>query len=328
MMSVGSILVTGARGYLGGRLVADLSADPALTVLGTTRDESVRRPSGWPQRADLVHLDPVRQTEALIVERLRGIDVIVHLAAANELVSARDPEEALNSGSLATLRLLKAAQVAGCRRFIFLSTIHVYGSPLRGRIVETDLPKPVHPYSITHRSGEDWVLAAHAKKEIEGVVLRLSNGIGAPAWMEVDRWSLIGNDLCRQAVTDGVVTLKSSGMQWRDFILLRDFVQAVRLVAELPSSQLEDGLFNLGGRLPLRMIDVAQAVARRATALLGRQITVSAPVPVPGEAGEAIDYDIGKIAGKGFVPSPAHVLDDEIDRTLQLCQAASAAGLA
>lgn len=316
-----TVLITGARGYLGGRLVLGLADDPETQIVGTTRGEPAP-PAGWPAACPFIRLDPLTQEVAAIAAALRGVDTIIHLAAANEIVSGADPVEALMSTGIAGLKLLRAAQSAGCSRFILLSTIHVYGSPLQGRITETDLPKPLHPYAIAHRTAEDFVLAAHARREIEGVVLRLSNGIGAPAWPTVDRWTLIGNDLCRQAVETGRVVLRSSGLQWRDFIMLGDFVEAVRHMIALDPERLGDGLFNLGGRLPLRMLDVARVVARRASALEGRDIALEHAPPAPGESWPELDYAIDRIVATGFVPSPPSALDAEIDATLALCRAA------
>jgi UDP-glucose 4-epimerase len=311
-----NILITGARGYLGGRLLADLRADKSLRVAGSTR--------GAPNSGHgLVHLDPLADAESVMAEALQGFDVIVHLSAANEIESARDPVRTLQTGAVGTLKLLRAAQTAGCRRFLFLSTIHVYGAPLEGHITEDTLPRPVHPYAICHRAAEDFVLSAHAKGEMEAGVLRLSNGIGAPAAADIDRWTLIGNDLCRQAMETGRIVLHSSGLQWRDFILLRDFVQAIQLLALVTKEDLGDGLFNLGGELPLRILDIAHAVAARAAIILGRDIMVEAPPPKPGENFPTLDYGIAKIKARGFRPSSRAALNDEIDATLRLCRAAS-----
>ncbi|MGC9954255.1 MAG: SDR family oxidoreductase [Rhizomicrobium sp.] len=313
------IFVTGARGYLGGRLVQDLAADSSFRVVGTTRKQTAP-PQGWPSAADLIAWDPLALDEAAMAAALRGVDTIVHLAAPNEVECGADLVASLESGCVASLKLLRAACAAGCRRFIFLSTIHVYGSPLPERISETDAANPVHPYAIIHRTAEDFVRAAHAKGDIEGVVLRLSNGIGAPAWLEVGRWTLVGNDLCRQAIQSGRIILRSSGLQWRDFILLRDFVRAIRLMIDAPASALGEGLFNLGGRLPLRMLDIAEVVARRAEIMLERSIPISRQPAAAGVQWPSIDFSIDRIATLGFVPSPRSALDAEIDRTLDLCR--------
>lgn len=314
------IFITGARGYLGGRLVVDYARAKRFDIVGVTRG-AAPPPVGWPSVCALARTDLLHDSEDHIAEVLKGCDAIVHLAAPNEMVALQRPAEALVDTAVGTLRLIEAAKRAECRRFVFLSTIHVYGSPLRGRITEIDPLRPLHPYAIVHHSAEDFVLAAHARGDIEAAVVRLSNGIGAPAWPTIDRWTLIGNDLCRQAVRDGTVVLRSSGLQWRDFIVLSDFADAIARLIEAPAGMLGDGVFNLGGRMPLRMIDVAKRVAARATVLLGRDIQVVTAAAKPGEAWDSIDYVIERMATLGFSPSPVSALDRELDATLALCAA-------
>src|SRR5262245_32752221 len=59
------------------------------------------------------------------------------------------------------------------RRFIYMSTAKVFGSNPTGVIDELSLPRPASHYAITHRLAEDYVLAAHDKQRVEGVVMRL-----------------------------------------------------------------------------------------------------------------------------------------------------------
>ncbi len=312
-----SVLITGARGYLGGRLVKALAADPAYAVRGTGR-EAARRPQAWPSNAEFLRLDPLEQSAADLARALSGIDAVIHLAAASAGESAAHPDAVVKDAVTAAQNLVNAARQAGVHRVIFLSTIHVYGAPLPENInEETPTAAQHHPYARAHLEAEKPVLGS------DGVVLRLSNAIGAPAWTEMERWELIGNDMCRQAVDAGRIVLKSSGLQWRDFILLGDFTRAVRHVLGLPREMLGDGLFNLGGRLPLRMIDLAQIVARRASAPLGAEIPVERPASAPGETHPRIDFRIDRIAATGFAPSPPSALDAEIDATLALCLAAA-----
>ncbi len=308
-----SVVVTGACGYLGGRLVQSLCADGHM-VTGTSRGERVA-PPGWPEAARLVRLDPAADLEVL-AEALGGADVVIHLAAANEVASARDPEQAVRDTGLGTWRLLQAAIQARVRRFVFLSTIHVYGAPLRGRLDEGVAARPGHPYAISHRLGEDFVLAARDAGRIEGVVIRLSNGIGAPVWRDVDRWTLVGNDLARQAVETGRLQIKTPG-QWRDFITLPDFCQGVSTLSLADAEALDDGLFNLGGNLLLRIADVARATAAAAELVLGRPIAIDMP-EIGANEPAAFDFRIDKLERLGFLPTGDRFLRSEMEASLRL----------
>ena len=68
-----------------------------------------------------------------------------------------DPVAALEVNAVATARLLQAAIRQGAKRFIYLSTAHVYGSSLSGVITEETCPASLCPYAASHRAGEDVV---------------------------------------------------------------------------------------------------------------------------------------------------------------------------
>jgi UDP-glucose 4-epimerase len=309
----GTILVTGALGYLGGRIAQHLAQSGEAPLRLTTRRQGAQRPA-WCTDMAVVTVDDKADLDALC----DGVSAIVHLAGANEHLSAADPERALADTTAASLRLLAAAERQGVGRFVYLSTAHVYGAPLQGRIDESCLPRPTHPYAITHRAAEDFVLAAHHRGAIAGAVLRLSNALGAPADPLIDRWTLIGNDLCRQAVAAGQLTLHTAGLQQRDFIALSDVCRAVGHVLDLPAAKLGDGLYNVGGERSRAIIEIAEMVAARSERILGHRPTIERPAPADDETAPMLDYRIDKLKATGF--ALAGSLEDEIDGTLILCR--------
>jgi UDP-glucose 4-epimerase len=229
-----------------------------------------------------------------------------------------NPGQALLINGLGALNLLEAAKGAGVERFIYLSTAHVYGAPLAGVITEASLPRPNHPYAITHKVAEDFILAAHDRQEMLGIALRLSNGFGAPASAHINRWTLIVNDLCRQAVTTGKLVLKSAGRQWRDFITLTDVIRSVKYFLNLPAAACQDGLFNLGGAYSLRIIDLARRIADRASRFLGFTPPIHRPEPGPTDSFPPLEYRVDKLKSTGF--TLCRNIDEEIDATLRFCQ--------
>ncbi len=308
------ILVTGGLGYLGGRISQEIDQELACQLLiGFNR---VRQTNHlWRNEVQTIQLDML--SEVSLRAACKDVDCIVHLAALNEIQCAANPEAALQINGLGTLKLLQAARHAGVRRLIFFSTAHVYGAPLQGHITEKTNCRPIHPYAITHKVAEDFVLAAHDKGEIEGIVVRLSNAVGAPLDMEVDRWSLLVNDLCRQAVTTQKVALKSNGQQQRDFISIQDVTKAVVHLLGLEPDSLGDGLYNVGCGKSARVIDLANLVAHAYRERTGIEIPVEFV-----QTGERTDspellYDVSKIAQTGFHPTGN--IADAVDETLRFC---------
>jgi UDP-glucose 4-epimerase len=200
-------------------------------------------------------------------------------------------------------------------RFIYFSTGHVYGA-LAGRIDEATPARSTHPYGIAHRAAEDWVLAAHARGQLSGLVIRLSNGFGAPAHPHISRWTLLVNDLCRQAVETRTLILRGDGGEWRNFIPLADVENMVVHLLHLPDDLAGDGLFNAGSLRSTRVIDMADLVAARCERILQFRPALSVAAQ-PAREHPLLDYRIDRLQATGFVP--AGDFEHEIDRTLRVC---------
>jgi UDP-glucose 4-epimerase len=240
---------------------------------------------------------------------------VLHLAAPDELDSAADPEAAFVANAVYTRRLVEAAAAAGVRRFIRVSTAHVYGR-LDGTIDEDTCPRPTHPYGIAHRAAEDWVLAEGTGRRMSRIVVRLSNGFGAPVQPATTRWKLLVNDLCRQAVETGVLTMRSDGGAWRNFLPLGDIERLAVHLLGLDDATVGAGVFNAGSAQSMRVMDMADRVAGRCERLLHRRPPVVAPPPA-GHEYPRLDYRIDRLLGTGF--RPLGDVDAEIDRLLRAC---------
>lgn len=308
------VLITGAFGYVGGRVGRYLAEHGYLLRLGSR--DTTRQPPQWLRSGDIVATN--FDSDASLEAACQGVDCIIHLANTNESVSRTDPELALKVNGGGAIKLLRAASVTGVKRVIYFSTAHVYGAPLQGSISEETLPRPCNPYAITHRVAEDFVLAANNGDNLKGFVLRLSNSFGAPE-LGAD-WALLVNDLCRQAVTQKKLVLRSAGLQRRDFVTLTDVARAAKHFIELPLERCGDGLFNLGGETSMSILEMAEMVARCCEQVLGYVPPILRPQARADEKELPLTYQIEKLLATGF--NLRGNFDEEINATLRLCMAA------
>lgn len=307
------VLITGGFGYLGGRIAIEIAHQSSWQVRLASRQDFIA-PS-WLPESETIPFDLLKPET--FESALKNVRTVVHLAAMNEAECRNDPAKAVEVNILGALRLLNVAIDAGVERFIYFSTAHVYGAPLAGHITEASLPRPVHPYAITHHAAEEFVLAAGDKGSIQGIVLRQSNGFGVPAHQGANCWMLVVNDLCMQAVRDKKLVLRSSGIQQRDFITLDDAGRAVHHFLNLSREDLADGLFNLGGECSMTMLAMAQRIIKCCHEMLGYEPQLVRPQPSSDEVSLDLDYDIGKLKRTGF--ELGGNMDEEIKQTLKMC---------
>jgi UDP-glucose 4-epimerase len=291
------VLVTGASGLVGGRLLVALAGDGILLRAAS------RAPRTWPAGVEGVVID--LDAPSSLAAACDGVDAVVNLAAMPEAACAADPRGALRANTGGTQALVAAAVRAGVARFVQLSTAKVYGNNPEGTVTEQTTPRPASHYAITHRASEDYATLHPA-----AVVLRLANGFGAPAAGSGRGWDLIANDFCRQAATSRRIAIRSDGTAWRNFVPLNDVVAALgAAIWGLPA-----GTYNLGSACSMTLRAMAERVARACEEALGFRPEVSVGDPGPEGPGMVLDLRSDRLRDAG-VRLGADI-DEEIVRTL------------
>lgn len=292
------ILITGSFGYIGGRLGEYLFTEGNYNLRLVGR-KAKHWPFEWCRASEFCEIDLTNENVALDA-LCDGVDAIVHLAALNERACIQHQDLAIKVNILGTQKLLESAVRTGVKRFIYLSTAHVYGSPLQGVLNESSIPRPVHPYAITHRAAEDYVLALHEEKLIEGVVLRLSNSFGPPAHYTVPCWGLLLNDLACQSVLKNKIVIKSSGLQYRDFVPMLHVCETIRQFLTFSTHELGDGLFNLGGDCSVPVINMVKVLGQCFKSLTGKELEVETGIFPMESTVNSLEYSTVRLKKLGI----------------------------
>lgn len=307
------ILVIGGFGFVGGRLAVHLAQAGHHIVLGT---RSSQKAPTWLPQATVAQIQ--WDNDIALEASCNNIEVVIHSAGMNAQDCLADPVAGLSFNGVATSRSLAAAIRAGVKRFIYLSTAHVYASPLSSTITEETCPHNLHPYATSHLAGEYAVLGANQREQIQGVVLRLSNTFGAPMHKNVNCWTLLINDLCRQAIQTRNLVLQSNGLQYRDFIGLGDVCRAVERLAGVHEEAIRCSLFNVGSGVSHTALAMAQLIQQRCLSVLGFEPELRRAQCRDGKQPPMLNYRADNLAALGinFDSSDNTV---EIDALLRYC---------
>jgi UDP-glucose 4-epimerase len=156
------VALTGATGFIGQCLLGELpKRGYRLRVL-------LRRPSTVPLASASAVIGDLSRAQNMS-EALAGVDAVIHSAGIAHAMSGVPEDDYRLLNTEATIRLAQAAQRAGARRFVFLSSIRAQCGPSADRVQTEALePRPVDAYGRSKLAAEEGLAAL----ELDWVALR------------------------------------------------------------------------------------------------------------------------------------------------------------
>lgn len=183
MTITGTVLVTGAGGFIGSHLVETLAVRGArvraFVRYNGRGDAGLLRDLSPEARAHVeVIFGDLRDSHA-IQEAARGVDTIFHLGALIAIpYSYVHPRETIETNVIGTLNVLEAARNHGVRRVVHTSTSEVYGT---ARVVPISEEHPLQgqsPYSASKIGADKIVESFYLAFGVPAVTVRPFNTYG------------------------------------------------------------------------------------------------------------------------------------------------------
>lgn len=263
-MNEPTILVTGAAGFIGARLVELLRARGKIAVC-------VDRPEYFEQRLELarVPFGPIVDRDRLfdwLEEEERSLEAIFHLGACTD-TTERD-EELFDRVNLEYSKQLWEFTSRRSIPLIYASSAATYGAGEHGYDDDEELIpqlKPLNPYGDSKQQFDLFALS------------REREGVAPPSWSGFKFFNVYGYGERHKGEMASVV-LKATdqirargsvrlfrshhpdyadGGQSRDFVWVDDVVRALLFAWEKPISR---GIFNIGTGRARTFLDLARAV--------------------------------------------------------------------
>ncbi len=258
-------IVTGGSGFIGSHVVDALVEKSyevrVLDVVPPVRSD-----------VDFVKVDINRRED--VIAACKDASEIFHLAAvANVDEAYQKPVETVQVNTLGTLHLLDAARHHRANRFVFASTVWVYGGA-RGSDVHEDspfyMPGAGHIYTSTKIASELYI---HDYSRLYGVpftILRYGIPYGPRA-----RSGTVIPIFIRKALLGEPLTIFGDGLQYRNFLYVEDLARGnVAALVDVGENQ----IYNLEGSRPISVKEVAETIRR-----LLADVKIEYKPPRPGD---------------------------------------------
>jgi UDP-glucose 4-epimerase len=235
------ILITGGCGFIGSNLIQLLrqGGDIEIRVLDNESSGSKRDVAEF--GVDFVAGDV--GDAAAVTKALKGVDLVVHLAADTRVVdSIVAPERNFQSNVAGTFNLLCRMKDAGVKRIVNASTGGAILGDVEPPVHEEMAPSPLSPYGAAKLAAEGYCSAFAGAYGFEATSLRFSNVYGPRSY---HKGSVVAH-FFKQIVAGDELVVYGDGSQTRDYVFVEDLCEGIALAMKSGRS----GVFQLGTGIP------------------------------------------------------------------------------
>jgi UDP-glucose 4-epimerase len=259
-----AILVTGGCGFIGSHVATRLLQDGRDVVV--VDDLSTGTLDNLPEGAAF-YCGSVSDRHFL--ERVfaqKRIGAVIHEAARiNTSVKTEEPAIDVRISVQGTINLIETALAAGIRKFLYASSVAVYGRPEALPASEKAPIAPIYSYGIAKMCAEEYVRFYGAEHNLDYHILRYGNVYGPrqPIYGEVGVIAIFTQMVLRGEP----LIVYGDGTHQRDFVFVDDAVEATMRLLETPGSE----TFNVTAGRGVTVNELFETFQRAAGAPLVRE---------------------------------------------------------
>ena len=253
-----TVLVTGGAGFIGSQLAKRMVEEGHRVVI--IDDLSTGFEHNIPLQTLFIRADISDRAKMANLNLPKPIDVVFHLAAQpSGEASFDDPMRDIEINYRGTLNVLDLAKRARAKRFIYTSSMSVYGDvdSSVSAVGEGHLCKPVSYYGCNKLASEKLTSIFVRHTDIRPTIFRLFNVYGPGQNMQNMKQGMVSIYFA-YLLNGKRVQVKGSLDRFRDFIFVDDVVDA--LSRSVDSMSTYDQIFNVGTGIKTTVKDLLKAL--------------------------------------------------------------------
>lgn len=250
------ILITGGAGFIGSHLAEYFTNSNHEVFILDNLSTGHRSNVSFIDDLHFIENDVTNKTLVQDLIKEEQFDIVIHLAAVVSVVETiNNPILSQKVNIDGTLNILEANRQynENLKKFVFASSAAVYGNT-KGlpKKVETFID-PESPYAIEKYAGEQYTKLYNKLYGLPTTALRFFNIYG-PRQDPSSPYSGVLSIMHSKFQKDEAFKFFGDGEQTRDFVYVKDLVQAVSIV--INSDYANGGIYNLGTSKPLSLLEM------------------------------------------------------------------------
>jgi UDP-glucose 4-epimerase len=298
-------IVTGGAGFIGSHIVEAIAGSHEVVVIDNF--SSGKRKNLSMVADSIIGIQGSITDLPLLKDAFKGADGIFHLGAiASVARSVDDPFATHETNLTGTLNVLLAARDCGVRKVVFASSSAIYGDEPTLPKREDMPPVPLSPYAVSKLAGEYYCKVFSELFGMKTVSLRYFNVFG-PRQDPHSEYAAVIPKFITRLLDNQPPIIFGDGMQSRDFVYVKDVVQANILAMQSSAT----GTFNIGSGKSIDLNTLARTVAE----IIKAKLPPIYKKPRSGDIRDSVS-DI-TAAKKGFGYQTCYSLDEGLAETIQ-----------
>ena len=299
------VLITGGAGFIGSHIAEYFNGKAEIRIFDNLR-------SGYKHNLDGLDVEFIEGDicdRAAVKAAMQGVDYVFHLAAMVSVPESMfKPGECVDINVHGLLNVLEEAAAAGVKKLCFSTSAAIYGDNPVVPKLETMIPEPKSPYAITKLDGEYYCNMFTREGKLQTACLRYFNVFG-PRQDPKSAYAAAIPIFTAKAVANEDITIYGDGEQTRDFIYVKDIVEANVFMAMNDFT----GVYNIAYGKKITINDLVKEIVK----VTNSQSKVVHLDERPGDVKHSM-AGVEKLASTGF--KPKHTFAEGMEKTIAFFQ--------